>query len=129
MSTRLSNSVRSFVRAWPSGADMLGDRFEGSVGEASHAYRRSAFVGIEMSEVLERKNRLAPRTNFISCWHMSEHESEAMWKLYLRGFEGVAVRSTYARLSSSLAESKPLMYIGVVDYVDYDRFVIPEGCR
>ncbi len=35
---------------------------------------------------------------FLSCWHMNEGESAAMWRLYSRGNEAIAVQSTYARL-------------------------------
>jgi hypothetical protein len=34
----------------------------------------------------------------INSWHMNDYESAAMWKLYLKSDEGVAIRSTYQRL-------------------------------
>jgi hypothetical protein len=37
-------------------------------------------------------------TSYVSCWHRSEHESEAMWKLYLQSSEGVAVAVRTSRL-------------------------------
>lgn len=39
--------------------------------------------------------------SYVSCWHKSEHESEAMWKLYLKSDEGVAVKSTVSRLAKA----------------------------
>jgi len=38
----------------------------------------------------------------INCWHISDHESVAMWKLYAAGAPGIAVRSTVERFASSL---------------------------
>ena len=32
--------------------------------------------------------------HFVNCWHMSDHESDAMWKLYALAKKGVAIQST-----------------------------------
>jgi hypothetical protein len=53
---------------------------------------------------------------FISCWHMNEHESEAMWKLYSTSNEAVCIRSTYRRLRQCLPRS---IKIGEVNYINY----------
>jgi hypothetical protein len=39
---------------------------------------------------------------FVSCWHMSEYESDAMWKLYGASNNCVAIRSTFARLKACM---------------------------
>lgn len=31
---------------------------------------------------------------YVSSWHMNEHESTAMWRLYLKSDEGLAIRTT-----------------------------------
>ncbi|MBR0827541.1 hypothetical protein JQ596_18610 [Bradyrhizobium manausense] len=58
----------------------------------------------------------------INCWHMSEFESAAMWKLYSTTNESVCVRSTYRRLRSCLPQS---VFIGEVNYIDYDKQSFP----
>jgi len=35
---------------------------------------------------------------FVNPWHKNEFESAAMWKLYLKSEEGVAIRTTVERL-------------------------------
>jgi hypothetical protein len=52
----------------------------------------------------------------VSCWHMNEHESAAMWRLYLSANEGVCIQSTYKRLRSCLPKC---VFIGEVNYIDY----------
>lgn len=42
--------------------------------------------------------------NFFNCWHMNDGESDAMWKIYVRGSEGVAIQSTVGRLIASFNE-------------------------
>lgn len=32
--------------------------------------------------------------HFVSCWHMSDYESDAMWKLYALANTGIAIQST-----------------------------------
>jgi len=55
----------------------------------------------------------------VSCWHLNSHESEAMWKLYIKSEEGVAIQSTYRRLCESLSRCQGEIFIGKVKYIDY----------
>lgn len=56
-----------------------------------------------------------PFRGAVSSWHLSEHESEAMWRLYSPREEAVAVQSTYARLRAALPDC---IRIHQVLYVD-----------
>jgi hypothetical protein len=58
---------------------------------------------------------------------MNDVESAAMWNLYLRAEEGIAVRSNFGRLCDSFAPETRPVFAGGVTYVDYDSAVIPEG--
>jgi len=55
----------------------------------------------------------------ISCWHLSEHESEAMWKLYSHSKQGIAIESTIEKLKDSLKDQESIK----IDRVVY----IPEN--
>jgi hypothetical protein len=54
------------------------------------------------------------REMFISCWTASEHESAAMWKLYLKSNEGVAVCSDFNTLGTVLERSSLAIGISMV---------------
>ena len=54
-----------------------------------------------------------------NCWHMNEHESEAMWKLYAKNDAGIAVQSTYKKFEEAIAHEKN-MRIDIVKYIDYE---------
>jgi len=61
--------------------------------------------------------------NFYNCWHMNDSESDAMWKVYLKGSQGIAIHSTVARIKSSLQNClTDEIYMALVKYVDYDTF-------
>ncbi len=75
----------------------------------------------------------AIKQNFINCWHMSEFENFAMWKIYSELF-GVSIQSTYQRLCDSFIgdkwnfyNEKSKIYIGEVIYIDRNRSVIPQN--
>lgn len=51
----------------------------------------------------------------VSSWHASEHESEAMWRIYSPPQEALALRSTYERLRAGLPE---YVRIHLVQYAD-----------
>jgi hypothetical protein len=55
---------------------------------------------------------------------MNEHESAAMWSLYLRSREGVCIQSTYQRLRSCLPKC---VFIGEVNYIDYQTEAFAGG--
>jgi hypothetical protein len=58
----------------------------------------------------------------VSCWHINDHESAAMWKMYLKSNEGIAIQSTFGRLKESFKDYKDQdVHIGKVQYIDYER--------
>ena len=66
-------------------------------------------------------NQEHPKFMAISCWHMNQHESAAMWKLYLKNCqEGIALQTTYRKLQESLTNSQERILLGLVRYIDYE---------
>jgi hypothetical protein len=57
---------------------------------------------------------------YVNCWHLNENESAAMWQLYLRSNEGVAIQTTTERLIDTFNTEPRTIYIGKVDYIDFD---------
>ena len=57
--------------------------------------------------------------SLINCWHMNRYESAAMWQIYSKGQNGIAIQSTFKRLCDSFIDSKTGIYIGKVKYIDY----------
>lgn len=110
-------------------ADLLGDPFEGSLAQANVDLRFRIYEGlpVDMAAKMSRFRRDFRQFVFVNCWHMNDQESAAMWKLYLSSSEGIAVRSTYDRLISSVTGDAPTVYVGVVRYADYEADFIPEG--
>lgn len=53
-----------------------------------------------------------------NCWHMNEHESLAMWKLYLENNRGIAIQSSVGRLNESLLNINSFgpYYSGAITY-------------
>lgn len=61
-----------------------------------------------------------PKNVCISCWHMNEGESDAMWKLYSRHGDGVAIQSTFKQLKESFNRSTKNIYYSEVQYIDHE---------
>lgn len=117
-------------------ADKLGDPFEGSMPKKNVAAKGFVPESIlpEMREKflslirdMGKTKELWPRNLAINCWHMNKHESAAMWRLYLKSDEGIAIQSTYAKLKRSLIDDEKV-YLGKVKYIDYDTdFIDPNS--
>lgn len=58
---------------------------------------------------------------FINCWHKNEYESDAMWKLYSKVPEAIAIETTYTKLINSiLVNPSTNIFISEVSYLDYN---------
>ena len=113
-------------------SDLYDDRFEGSVPvqnpAAYRAYMRQVAPQLPDSvfdTVSESRRRHRTRI-YLNCWHMNECESVAMWQLYTRANEAIAIRSTYQALRDCLPD-EPIAHIGKVNYIDYKTSLIPEN--
>ncbi len=75
-------------------------------------------IRTDMKNTLSETFRKEFKSIFISCWHLSAHESEAMWRLYSKDTtEGLALQSTIGQLESSLPHDR-LFSIRSVQYDD-----------
>ncbi len=118
----LDSSALFFSRA-----DHLGDPYEGATSHANRGIRPSVYpasVPDSMFEAVSSFQQWVRQWTFINCWHMNESESDAMWRIYARTSDAVAIQSTFARLQRVLSGHA---YIGVVKYIDYDTEWMPEG--
>jgi hypothetical protein len=118
-------------------SDKLGDPFEGSYSKANADEQiRSAMYAEDCKrldipiEKMNEANRMfgdhrkwLRQWMMVSCWHMSEHESAAMWKLYTNSNESICVQSTYKKFTNALPKT---IYIGQVQYIDYSKEWIGE---
>ena len=114
--------------------DQLEDKFEGRF--TKHFFNpeiEEKATPDEKEKLRQRRanyskfNEMSRTTLAVNCWHMNEHESAAMWKLYVKSDEGIAIQSTYSKLLHSFYDSDDyLLFVGTVKYVDYNKEVIPS---
>ncbi len=109
-------------------ADKLGDPFEGSIpkfyGKPWPEDDKGRFPSHVFKNISEYRIFLTKCT-IINCWHLNEIESAAMWRLYLKSNEGIAIQSTFGRLKGCLVDEEDEILIGEVEYIDYERGWIP----
>jgi hypothetical protein len=111
-------------------ADLLGDPFEGSYSMENIRVRpeiykkipKAAFV--KMFKTFSNFASWVRQFTYVNCWHLNENESAAMWRLYSKSNEAVAIQTTYNKLREFLPNS---VFIGLVKYIDYDKDFLPEG--
>lgn len=109
-------------------ADHLGDPFEGSVSPLNPLIREVIYRDQEGPDPLvyaEITKRMR-MSMYISCWHLNEHESAAMWRLYAKEFAGIAIRSRAGSFKESFCCDDSIS-VGKVAYVDYGTTIIPQG--
>jgi hypothetical protein len=102
----------------------LDDKYEGAYPKRSAELLKVMFAQVPAGTVPQMM-QFPRRDFFVNCWHMNRHESAAMWKLYLRTNEGVAVQSTCRRIADSLKEWRYPLFAGKVRYIDYEAEGFP----
>ncbi len=104
----LHSSALHFVRG-----DQFEDPYEGMLTDSmANNIRSSSEKHLHMFH----QHRVNTRFDtYISCWHLSDSESAAMWKLY---GPGIAVQSTFASLIDSMSNETESIFIGRVRYGD-----------
>ncbi|ELA8128113.1 hypothetical protein ACTNNG_004614 [Vibrio parahaemolyticus] len=120
----LLNSSSLFL----SRVDKFEDPYEGSTSHFNLAARPHVYADSKIPpktmEQLGKFNRWSREWTYVNCWHLNDHESAAMWKLYAQTSEAVAIQSRFSVLEKLLPEKT---YVGQVKYIDYDRDWLPEG--
>jgi hypothetical protein len=93
--------------------DMLGDQFEGTLPIRNVLMRQGEGRSLDDQRVI-RDHTL------VSCWHLSRHESDALWQVYGRSDAPVAIRTTAQRLFDSFRTAEYPVYVGMVYYTDFN---------
>lgn len=114
---------------WFSRADKLGDPFEGSYPNLNVEHRYDFIpVDIKYKENMKNAYKRIQECTFLNCWHSSEYESVAMWKTYSNSDEGIAIKSSFKKLTSSFDETyQESIFVGIVNYIDYKNEWFPEN--
>ncbi len=110
-------------------ADRLGDPFEGSYSKLNKVLR-PAIYGDSLPpatiQAFSNFTKEARRFTLVNCWHCSDYESAAMWKLYSRERDGIAIKTDFKAMKDSLTCHESV-YVGTVRYVDYENTFIDES--
>ena len=107
--------------------DLLGDNFEGWIPPSP---RYGGFFGEQFKERDNklRKNSVKEKKRYyVSCWHSNNDQSDAMWKLYVKGNEGVAIRATTKALNNSLEDAPQQLWHYKVIYANSEETPIHGG--
>jgi hypothetical protein len=114
-------------------SDKFDDKFEGAIPKLTIKAREAEVLGLETHlaeetlKVMSQGSRKVREWIFVNCWHINTIESAAMWEQYGQKNKGIAIRSTFARLRDSLSSSNHIMHIGMMNYIDYTKDMIPDG--
>lgn len=114
--------------------DRFDDKFEGlytrrlpsELAEIVKANGMDPSVITEQINSMTRSAEESRRYVFASCWCLQDHESEAMWRIYCKGGDGIAIVLPYNKLCNSVSNT-PKTYSGSVKYIDFDNQLIRQA--
>ncbi len=104
-------------------SDKFEDQYEGTFSEPT--YEEIKKLAVDNPEFLNYYKTHREKVA-ISSWHINEYESFAMWQIFTKNNEGLAIQSTIGRLQKAVRpENNFDQYIGEVNYIDYKKEYIP----
>lgn len=107
------------------------DPFEGTLPASRFVHRkwasiddvpehiRDKFLRPDIAELRIRQAYASRKSYFINCWHLSEFESAAMWDIYSRKNEAIAIKSSESRFQAAFANAHHDIMGGKIVYGDY----------
>lgn len=104
------------------------DKHEGSFSPLNMVMKSFVDNMAPISNYTDKKraqNQIYRNNVHINCWHMNEIENIAMWDNYLDSKEGIAIKSTYNKFVDAVMNAPMLIFMGIVNYIDYDKNFIP----
>lgn len=107
--------------------DLLKDPHEGTTPRLLALAREQQLRELGADQLVAQMpaiNQQSRKSMYVNCWHFGNTESEAMWRLYCKNDDGVAIQTTYRKLVASI-EADPFCYIGSVTYIDYESQWFP----
>ena len=95
------------------------DRFEGSLPIKEVEYRNKkrnadAFMKIHQDQ---KSNTI------VNCWQINSHESNGMWKQYLKDKKGIAIQTNLENIQLAFFKADERILSSKVRYIDYDKDV------
>lgn len=113
--------------------DKLPDPLEGLYTKAFFELPYDSTLGPGLTEAdfdrlksdFQRTSKVMRKFMATNSWCVNQHECAAMWDLYTKSDAGIAIRSTYGRLEQCLNSCSERVYIGMMEYIDYDIELIP----
>lgn len=138
-------SIMEREQLWFARADKLGDQYEGSLTKPRREIRDGQIEALK--EVSEReegwtpidrdvdeliaeqveKNKRQREWVFINCWHQNEKESAAMWDLYTKSNDAIALKTTFERLVATLMNNEEDISLSRVRYLDFKEEDMVQG--
>ncbi|AOC95502.1 hypothetical protein BB050_02390 [Flavobacterium anhuiense] len=104
-------------------SDKFEDQYEGTFSEPT--YEEIKKLAVDNPEFLNYYKTHREKVA-ISSWHINEYESFAMWQIFTKNNEGLAIQSTIRRLQKAVKpENNYDQFIGEVNYIDYKKEYIP----
>lgn len=76
-------------------------------------------------EFITSYHQVILRATGVSCWRIDDHESHGMWRIFVKSDQGVAIESTFEKLTGSISAEEYDLMLGKVKYIDYAKEKIP----
>lgn len=93
------------------------DPFEGSFPKLEYEYFEKNYGGKFLHDIYNTSSKIF----YVNCWHLSEYESIAMWKLYSESKKGIAIKTTVSNFKNSFDKTKEDIFAGKIQYIDYEN--------
>lgn len=97
-------------------SDKFDDPFEGIFQLKDYEKTREMFSNMPKTK----------KFYFINSWHINDNQSDAMWKIFSKTNNGIAIKSSVEKIIASLVNTSEDVHIGRIYYRDYDKITFSD---
>ncbi len=98
---------------------------------ANKVFPNTFFAPGQLAQFVQNHRSIQEGTAYntlVNCWNLGSHESHAMWKVYGKSDNCVAIKSTVSKLKACFGPYTDYdVYIGLIKYIDHSTTEIDES--
>jgi len=106
----------------PISYDQWREGIEASKAWPSDSGRAERVISANKSMVQRHRQEIC-----VNSWHAQESESAAMWEIYVRSGQGMAIQTTVGDLKESLRAYESRLFYGWVQYLDFSKQTLADA--
>jgi hypothetical protein len=111
----IENSESQYLNDWGSSRNKYTEKIREDLKKDYYSGANSRAKSV--TDMIQKMRKLT----FANCWNIGKYEDSNMWGAYTTQTDGVVIKTTYDSITDSIVDYDGVLYLGSVDYIDFEH--------